>query len=110
MSTKKMVNKSGITPVGHRLLVLPAETDRTTASGIILEDKYAMMEEMAQTQGTVVSVGDTCYDDQEKPWCKVGDFVMFGKYAGVVYQGEDEKQYRILNDKDVVAVITRKGK
>ncbi|MCI4436272.1 MAG: hypothetical protein JHC33_05605 [Ignisphaera sp.] len=105
-----MKNESGIKPVGHRILVLPAETERKTSSGLIMIEKVAMMEEMAQTQGTIVSMGDTCFEDEVSPWCKEGDFVMFGKYAGVVYQGQDEKQYRILNDKDVVAVITKKGK
>lgn len=103
------MNKSGIQPVGHRVLVLPVETERKTASGIVLMDKTAMMEEMAQTQGTVVSIGDTCWDDQPTPWAKEGDLVMFGKYAGVVYEGNDKQKYRILNDKDVVAVITKEA-
>lgn len=105
-----MSNTSGITPVGHRVLILPVETERKTASGIVLMDKTAMMEEMAQTQGYVIELGDTCYDDQEAPWCKVGDLVMFGKYAGVVYEGNDKQKYRITNDKDVVAVITKEEK
>lgn len=103
------MNVSGITPVGHRVLVLPVETERKTASGIVLMDKTAMMEEMAQTQGTIVEIGDTCWDDQPTPWAKVGDLVMYGKYAGVVYEGNDKQKYRVLNDKDVVAVII-KGK
>jgi len=105
-----MHNKSGITPVGHRVLVRPEETERKTASGIVLMDKTAMMEEMSQTQGTVIALGDTCYDDQPSAWCKEGDFVMFGKYAGVVYDGNDKVKYRILNDKDIVAVITKEEK
>ena len=102
------MSESGIYPVGHRVLVLPEETERVTKSGIILADKTAMMEEMAQTQGTIVDIGDTCWDDQPSPWAAVGDFVMFGKYAGVVYEGNDGKKYRVLNDKDIVAVLTRK--
>lgn len=100
------MNNSGIQPVGPRVLVLPVETERKTASGILLMDKTAMMEEMAQTQGYVISIGDTCWDDQPTLWAKEGDLVMFGKYSGVVYDGNDKQKYRILNDKDVVAVIT----
>lgn len=103
-----MSEASGITPVGHRVLVLPLETERKTKTGIVLMDKTAMMEEMAQTQGTIIAIGETCWDDQPSPWAKVGDLVMFGKYAGVVYVGNDDVKYRVLNDKDVVAVITKK--
>jgi len=105
-----MHNKSGITPVGHRVLILPVDVEKKTDSGIVLIDKTRMMEEMAQTQGVVVALGDTCYDDEPSPWCKVGDLVMFGKYAGVVYEGNDKQKYRITNDKDVVAVITKEEK
>lgn len=102
------MSESGIAPVGHRVLVLPEETERKTKSGIILQDKTVMMEESAQTQGTVIALGDTCWFDEEKPWAKVGDFVMFGKYAGVVYEGNDGKKYRVLNDRDIVAILTKK--
>ena len=101
---------NGIHPVGHRVLVLPKEVERKTSSGILLVDKVVMMEEMAQTQGVIVAVGDTCWDDQPAPWAKVGDLVMFGKYAGVVYEGNDGVKYRVLNDKDIVAVLDEKEK
>lgn len=104
------MNEAGINPVGHRVLVRPEEVERKTASGIILDAKTVMMEDMAQTQGTVVALGDTCWDDQPTPWAKVGDFVMFGKYAGVVYEGNDGVKYRVLNDKDIVAVLDKKEK
>lgn len=103
-----MENKSGITPVGHRVLVLPVETERTTKSGIVIMDKTAIAEEMSQTQGTIVAIGETCWDDQPSPWAKVGDFVMFGKYAGVIYDGLDGQKYRVLNDLDVVATLVKK--
>jgi len=102
------MSESGITPVGHRVLVLPEETERKTKSGIILQDKTVMMEESAQTQGTVIAIGDTCWEDEQAPWAEVGDFVMFGKYAGVVYEGNDGKKYRVLNDRDIVAILTKK--
>lgn len=100
----------GIIPVGHRVLVLPVEIEQTTKSGIIITDMTKMMEESAQTQGTIIAIGETCWDDQPSPWAKVGDFVMFGKYAGVVYEGNDGQKYRVLNDRDIVAVLKKREK
>ena len=51
-------------------------------------------------------MGTTAYADQKDPWCKVGDFITFGKYSGLIYKGEetkDGKEYRVINDLDVVA-------
>ena len=102
------MSESGIYPVGHRVLVLPVEIEKKTESGIFLPDKVVMMEESAQTQGTIIAIGDTCWEDEQAPWAEVGDFVMFGKYAGVVYEGNDGKKYRVLNDRDIVAILTKK--
>jgi co-chaperonin GroES (HSP10) len=99
-----MENKSGIIPRGHRVLILPAEVEHKTESGIIISTgSERKREEMAQIDGIVVAMGNTCYSDQPEPWCGVGDQVIFGKYSGLLYKGNDGKEYRILNDLDVVA-------
>jgi len=36
---------------------------------------------------------------------KVGDEVLFAKYAGAVVDGKDGKKYRLTNDKDIAAVL-----
>lgn len=38
---------------------------------------------------------------------RVGDIVWFARYAGGIVQGRDGKDYRIIKDKDVAAIITR---
>jgi chaperonin GroES len=101
-----MENKSGIHPVGHRILIRPFEIEKMTKSGIILcTENQAVREEMAQTQGVVIAIGDGCYLEEPEPWCKVGDKVIFAKYAGILQEGLDGNKYRIMNDTDVVAVI-----
>lgn len=100
-----MVNQSGVTPCGHRLLVLPIEVEDKTEMGIILRTKDQNdREQMAQVEGTVVALGETCWKDQPDgiPWCKVGDSIVFAKYSGLVRKGKDGKEYRIINDLDVV--------
>ena len=101
-----MENSSGITPVGHRVLVLPEQVDEVTESGIVLMTaSQKEREALAQMYGLVVAMGNTCYNDQPAPWCKVGDRVSFAKYSGLLYTGLDEKEYRVINDLDIVATV-----
>ena len=103
-----MQNNSGITPVGHRILIKPLETETKSASGIIIEtDVTADRAKLAQIRGTVIEIGSTAYSDQPEAWCKVGDVVTFGKYSGLIYKGKDtldEQEYRLVNDLDIVAI------
>lgn len=101
-----MQNTSGIHPKGHRVLILPDPVEEVTQSGIILSvGQERDRERLAQLKGTIVEVGDSAWLDQPSPWAKVGDHVIFGKYSGLIYDGNDEKEYRIINDLDVVAIV-----
>jgi co-chaperonin GroES (HSP10) len=101
-----MSNVSGINPVGNRILLLPVEVQKTSASGIILATEEASTrEQMANTTGVVVAMGEDCYEDCPTAWCKVGDKVVFAKYAGLMYLGRDGKQYRMVNDMDVTGYL-----
>ena len=101
-----MQNTSGIHPKGHRVLILPDPVEEVTQSGIILSvGENRDRERLAQLKGTIVELGNTAWSDQPSPWGKVGDHVIFGKYSGLIYQGSDDKEYRIINDLDVVALV-----
>jgi co-chaperonin GroES (HSP10) len=101
-----MSNVSGINPVGNRILLLPIEVQQTSASGIIIAtEETSAREQMANTTGVVIAMGDQCFDDEVTPWCAVGDKVIFAKYAGLLYLGRDGKQYRMINDKDVTGYL-----
>lgn len=100
------MNTSGIRPTGHILLVLPDEVEVTTASGIVLSTaSQHEREEMAQTEGLVIELGNTAYLDQVAPWCEIGDRVIFAKYVGTVSKGRDGRTYRLINDLDVKAIL-----
>ena len=50
-------------------------------------------------------MGDQCYKDVSEPWCKVGDKIIFAKYAGLLYLGKDGQNYRLINDSDVTGTL-----
>ena len=104
--TCKTSNESGLRPAGHRVVVLPLETERKTESGIVLTDTFADREDMAQIVARVIAVGPSAWADQAKSgqWAQVGDKVLIAKFAGL-YWKQGGKSYRVINDLDVVAVI-----
>jgi len=101
-----MKNESGLHPRGSKLLLYPDPIMVETQSGIVVATgKEVDRLEMAQTEGVVVEIGPNAYHDQVSPWCKVGERVIFAKYAGIMSKGKDGKQYRFVNDLDIVGVI-----
>lgn len=102
-----MQNESGFKPLGHRVLVLPDSVETVTAGGIVLAREITGREEMAQVRGVVVEVGEGCWKDTStSDWARAGESVVFGKYAGLMWEGSDGKKYRILNDLDIVGLVT----
>ena len=85
-------------PTGYRILILPHEPKATTKGGIMLAKQTLEKERIAAIVGLVVSVGPSAYADKEKfpdgPWCKEGDFIIFGRYAGARFNIEGNKRPR----------------
>jgi len=101
-----MSNESGINPAGWRVLIKPLEIRETTASGIVVTTgSIRDREQLANTTGIVIAMGNDCYENETTPWCAVGDKVIFAKYAGLMYLGKDGQQYRIVNDKDITGTL-----
>lgn len=107
MSISTMSNPSGLLPAGHRIVVCPIVKERTTSGGIVIPDAIMDREDMKQIEAEVIAVGPSAWADQavSGQWCKVGDRVMIAKFAGLLHTGPDKKQYRIINDLDVVGVL-----
>lgn len=87
-----------IKPLADRVVVEPASAESVTASGIIIPDT---VKEKPQ-KGTVVAVGPGKKD--EPTTVKVGDTVLYGKYAGTEIQ-IDGKDYLIMRESDILAII-----
>mgnify|MGYP003651832646 FL=1 len=96
-------------PSGWRILILPYRGKGKTAGGIYIPDSTVDREALATVCGYVVKVGPLAYKDKEKfgdsePWCKEGDWVIFGRYAGSRFKIEGG-EVRLLNDDEVLARI-----
>ncbi|MFN3908436.1 MAG: co-chaperone GroES [Flavobacterium sp.] len=85
-------------PLSDRVLVEPAAAETTTASGIIIPDTA---KEKPQ-RGTVVAVGPGKKDHNMT--VKVGDVVLYGKYAGTELK-LDGKDYLIMREDDILAIV-----
>ena len=95
-------------PTGWRMLVLPFRMDEKTKGGIIMNETTLEKQQVASQCGSVLAMGDACYTDKERypsgPWCKVGDWVIFARYAGSRIQIEGG-EVRLLNEDEVLATV-----
>ncbi len=92
-----------IRPLHDRVIVKRMEEERKTASGIVIPDTAAEKPD----QGEIVAVGTGKKDDQGKliPLdVKVGDRVLFGKYAGQTVKVEGE-ELLVMREEDIMGVV-----
>ena len=87
-----------IKPLADRVVIEPKSAETKTASGIIIPDNS---KEKPQ-QGVVVAVGTGTKD--EPLTVKVGDTVLYGKYAGteITFDGKD---LLIMKESEILAII-----
>ncbi|WP_298791884.1 co-chaperone GroES [uncultured Allomuricauda sp.] len=90
--------KVNIKPLADRVLIEPVEAETKTASGIIIPDTA---KEKPQ-KGKVVAVGPGTKD--ESMTVKVGDTVLYGKYAGTELK-LDGSDYLIMRESDILAIV-----
>lgn len=87
-----------IKPLSDRVIIEPAAAETKTASGIFIPDTA---KEKPQ-KGIVLAVGNGKKD--EPMTVKVGDTVLYGKYAGSDLK-LDGKDYLIMREEDILAII-----
>ncbi|WP_297762200.1 co-chaperone GroES [uncultured Muriicola sp.] len=90
--------KLSIKPLADRVLIEPMAAETKTASGLYIPDTA---KEKPQ-KGKVVAVGPGTKD--EKVTVKVGDTVLYGKYAGTELK-LDGKDYLMMRESDILAII-----
>lgn len=90
--------KVNIKPLADRVIVEPAEAETKTASGIFIPDTA----KEKPMHGKVIAVGNGKKD--EPMTVKVGDSVLYGKYAGTEISVEG-KEYLIMRESDIFAIV-----
>jgi len=95
-----------IRPLHDRVVVRRQEEEATSAGGIVLtgsaKEKPNQGEVLAVGNGRVLDSGDVRPVD-----VKVGDIVVFGKYAGSDTIDVDGEELVILGESDIKAVVEK---
>lgn len=91
-----------IKPLGDRVVIRVVESEETTKSGIVLPGTA----KEKPMQGEILAVGSgEMVDGKKVPLeLKVGDRVIYSKYAGTEVK-MDGKEFLILRQSDVLAVL-----
>ena len=93
---------------GFHILVRPVSVKTKTKGGIILPDSTKDDIAYLTTVGRVIALGDLAYDDKGKfpkgPWCKVGDYVCYGKHSGVKMKYRGVKLLLLFDDQVIMTV------
>ena len=92
-----------IRPLHDRVVIKRMEEERTTPGGIVIPDsateKPVRGEVLAAGKGKILENGDVRPLD-----VKVGDKVLFGKYAGTEIKIDGE-ELLVMREEDIVAVV-----
>ena len=90
-------------PLHDRVIVKRLDNERTTASGIVIPESAAEKPD----QGEVIAVGPGKQTEDGKVLkmdVKVGDKVLFGKYAGQTVKVDGE-EVLVIREEEILAVV-----
>jgi chaperonin GroES len=94
----------GIKPLGDRVVVKPTPREEVTKGGIVLPDTV----KEKPMEGKVIAVGQgrVGEDGKRQPMeVKVGDSVLYAKYAGTEVKLHDE-ELLIISEKDIMGIVS----
>ncbi len=92
-----------IRPLSDRVVVKPSDIENKSAGGIVIPDTA---DKDKPIQGTIVAIGTGKYiEGKMLPLqVKVGDKVLFGKYAGTNVK-LDAQEYLVMREEDIMGVL-----
>lgn len=111
-------------PCGFRILIEMDEVEREVKGGSLdgfqlTSNKEHDREENGHCIGKIVAIGPTAFlgyagceqarhsEEAAGIWgCKLGDMVEFKRYDGKIPLQDEEKKFRLINDSDIMMVIT----
>lgn len=90
-------------PLEDKLVIKKVEVEETTKSGIVLPSSAKEEPNIAE----IVAIGNgIANDEKKKDQIKVGDRVVFSKYAGTELE-LDKEEYTIIKFSDILAVVEK---
>ncbi len=92
------MDKISIKPLGARVLVEEVAAEQKTASGIIIPESA----QEKPSKAVVVAIGKGTANEEME--VKVGDTVLYAKYAGTTLK-EGGRDFIILNQTDILAIV-----
>lgn len=116
--------------MGWKMILRPVQIVAKSKGGVLLPDKFRDDMAYLTTVGRIIAQGPLVYEKEEmkrvvrsrdadgniaevrvhEPWCKVGDYVTFGKFAGAkfLYKGvrllllnDDEVLFKVADPRDL---------
>lgn len=110
-------NTSGFTPLADSVVIMCDHAPDSTAGNLLITPDMQLKQQMMAETGVVVAIGEGAFmwlSDRTRPWegvkPKVGDRVVFERYAGREQTGLDGNQYRIMSDRCVAALLQSQHK
>jgi chaperonin GroES len=101
---------SGITPFEFKVLIRPDAAKEKTGGGIFLPQDIQADQQRAIQKGTIEAISPAAFSYHAWPAevriPRVGDRVLYARYSGTLIEGKDGQDYRLINDKDIGAVIS----
>ncbi len=93
-----------LVPLGDRVVLKQLVAEETTKSGIVLPGQSK--EKPQQAEVVAVGPGGTVDGKEVKMEVKVGDNVIYSKYAGTEVK-LDEEEFIVVKQNDILAVIEK---
>jgi len=103
------LNSSGLTPCEFNVLVRQDPVEEKTKGGLYLSDEVRDRRKHSAQRATIVAVAPLAFNEDvwpggtKKP--QPGERCLIARHAGVFVEGEDGVEYRVVKDKDIVALI-----
>lgn len=99
------MNIKGLKPLGDRVLIKPLFEEEKSKGGILLPDTVS--KEKPQV-GEILAVGPGSTNKEGKlvpTTVKKGDKVVYAKYSGTDIKDDNDEDYLLLSEKDILAII-----
>ena len=92
-----------LAPLGDRVVLKQLEAEETTKSGIVLPGQSK--EKPQQAEVIAVGPGGVVDGKEVKMEVKVGDQVIYSKYSGTEVKLNEDEEYIIVKQSDILAII-----